>query len=104
VDERELARVGRGGQVEVDESGARHLGARQQGTRRERRHDGGRQLARVAACRLREAQREVGGELAVLAVAGALDHHRGRCGHLREHAPGELGQGGQQQLLEFLLQ
>jgi len=61
--------------------------------------------ARADSCRrLRQPQREVGGELAVLVVAGALDDHRGGRGHLREHAPGELAQGGQQQLLEFLLQ
>jgi len=92
VDTRELARVRLGRQVKVDESRTCHLGARQQGTRRQCRHDCGRQLARVAACRLGQPQREVGGELAVLGVAGALDHHRGRCGHLGEHAPGELAE------------
>src|SRR5207302_10078145 len=35
-------------------------------------------------------------------VAGALDDHRGSCGNLGEHAPGELGEGGQQQLLASL--
>ncbi len=104
MDTREFARVRLGRQVEVDESGPCHLDAREQGARRERGHDGGRKLARIPARRLCQAQREVGGELAVLVVAGALDDHRGGGGHLREHAPGELAQRGQQQLLEFLLQ
>src|SRR6202030_906727 len=104
VDTREFVRVRLGRGWKVDNPAPCHFGARQQGTRRERGHDGGRKLARIPARRLRQPQREVGGELAVLVVAGALDDHRGGSGHLREHAPGELAQGGQQQLLEFLLQ
>jgi len=103
VDCAELACVGRGRQVEVDEAGAGYLGARHQRTRRQRRDDRRRQLARALARGPGEAQRHVAGKIAVLRLARALDHHARRRGLLREDAAGEPVERGQQQLLEFLL-
>src|SRR5689334_24821039 len=52
------------------------------------------------ARRLRQAHRHVGGEIAMLGIAGTLDDDRGGGRHLEQNAAGEIGEGGEQQLLE----
>jgi len=90
VDGGELARVGLGGQVEIDEAGAGDLGARHERTRRQRRDDRLGERARVLPGALGQAQRDVGGELSVGRLAGALERHRLRRRHLGQEAAGEL--------------
>jgi hypothetical protein len=104
VDASQLARVGLRAQVEIDETRAGDLGARQQLTRRQGRDDRGGQLARLAARLLRQAQRHVTGKVAMLRIAGTLHHHGAGGGYLRQDAAAQARQRRQQQLLEVLVQ
>ena len=103
VNAAELARVGLGGEMKVDEAGSCHLGARHERTVRQCRDDGCGELTRLAAASPGEAQREIGSEITVPRLARALHYHLGRRGYVRQHASPEPGKGGEQQLLEVLL-
>ena len=102
VDARQLARVRLRAQVEIDEARAGDFGARHQRARRQCRDDRSGQLARLAPGLLRQPQRHVAGEVAMLRIAGALHHHRVGGGHLRQVAAAQARQRRQQQLLEVL--
>ena len=52
----------------------------------QRRDDGLRQLARILARGLGQAHGDVAGEVAVLAIARALDHHLGRIDGLGQNS------------------
>ena len=66
-----LPRGGR--EKEVDESGARDLGARRSRRRAEHGDERRRELARIALERLRQLQRDVGRVVAVLRLLGPLE-------------------------------
>ena len=90
-------RVRRGRQEEIDEAGAGDLGPIDEGARGQGGHDGLRELPRIAARRFGMTQCNVGGEVAMLRVAGALDGDR-------RVVQRELAQGFAKKLLELLLQ
>src|SRR6185312_1155067 len=62
---------------EVDEAGTRHIRARDARLATERRDDGLGRFARLAAHLLRDLQRDVGREVAVLGLPGPLEVDRG---------------------------
>jgi len=70
--------VGLGGEEEIDEAGAGDLHLGQQRVRRQRGDQFFRQFTRLGASRLGQQHGQVGGEIAVLAAARALDHEPGR--------------------------
>jgi hypothetical protein len=66
------------GDEQIDESRAGDFGAREQRRSRQRRHEVGRQLARIAFQRLAELQRRVGRIIAVPGLLRPLEHDRRR--------------------------
>jgi hypothetical protein len=73
------------GQPEIDEACARNLGTGNQRIRRQRGDQRLRQLARILACRLRNAHRDVALEVAMLRIARALDHYQRGIGRLGQN-------------------
>src|SRR3982074_2225291 len=93
-----------GGKKEFEEAPARHFRAGDQFVWRQRGENRLGQLTRVAACGFCEAQRNVRGEVAMLGITRPLDADCGGVRWLREGARRQSTQGGQQELLELLLQ
>ncbi len=83
VDACQLPGAGGGLEVEIDETGARDFGAFDQIVGRQCRGDRLRQLARIAARGLREAQGDIGREITVLRITCALDGDLGGLGNCR---------------------
>ena len=83
--------LGVGGEREVDEAGARDLGPGDQLGRRQLGQQQAGEFARVALERLGELQREVGGEVAVARLLGALQQDGG---------VGQIGRDALQRALE----
>jgi hypothetical protein len=87
------------GQPEIDEAGAGHVRGDHEAVRRQGGHDGLRELTRIAARRLGQAQGDVAGEVAMLRVARALHHHLVGIHGLGQHA----GNKGTQRLAKQAL-
>ena len=103
MDARELVRVGLLRKEKVDEAGAGDFGACHERICRQRRDDRLGELARVAARRFCQPQRNIGREIAMLRIARALDDDRGALRLARKRGIAHAGQSAEQKLLELLL-
>jgi hypothetical protein len=96
MDARDFLGVGVLGEKKVDESGTRDFGARDEGACRQRGGDSLRELPRLRAGGLGEAQRNARREVAVLRIARTLDQRRQRARRAALRALVHVGDGAQQ--------